>query len=136
MVVPMTFYLNRKGFWKRMFFTILIIALFVGIFVWYFFLRPKPIVEEPMEMEIEPMIEEPPEPVKEPPKVKKKPEKPNFMISSHWDGERSGYVFKSGTKGVGYYRDRPHVSFGNNEVMPYSPQESPHQTGLRYKKLV
>ena len=61
-----------------------------------------------MEMEIEPMIEEPPEPVKEPPKVKKKPEKPNFMISSHWDGERSpDTCLKVGTKGVGYYRDRP-----------------------------
>jgi hypothetical protein len=83
---------------------------------------------EPMEMEIEPMVEKNPEPVKEPPKVKKKPEKPNFMISSQW--------FKSGDKGVGYYRDRPRVSFGNNEVVPYSPQESPEQTGLRYKKLV
>lgn len=119
-------------------FTILIITLFVGIFVWWFFLRPKPANEEPMEMEIETpeVIEKPPEPVKEPPKVKKKPEKPNFMISSLWDGERSGYVFKSGDKGVGYYRDRPRVSFGTNEVVPYSPQESPEQTGLRYKKLV
>jgi hypothetical protein len=121
-----------------MFFTILIITLFVGIFSWYFFLRSKPMEMEiePMEMEIEPMVEKNPEPVKEPPKVKKKPEKPNFMISSQWDGERSGYVFKSGDKGVGYYRDRPRVSFGNNEVVPYSPQESPEQTGLRYKKLV
>ena len=122
-----------------MFFTILIIALFVGIFVWWFFLRPKQVViEEPMEMEIETpeVIEKPPEPVKEPPKKKKKPEKPNFMISSHWDGERDGYVFKSGDKGLGYYRDKPRVSFGNKEVVPYSPQESPHQTGLRSKKLV
>ena len=119
-----------------MLFTILIITLFVGIFVWWFFLRPKPANEEPMEMEIEPMIEKPPESVKEPPKVKKKPEKPNFMISSHWEGERGGYVFKSGDKGTGYYRDKPRVSFGTNEVVPYSPQESPEQTGLRYKKLV
>ena len=71
-----------------MLFTILIITIFAGIFVWYFFLRPKPATEEPMEMEIEPMIEKPPESVKEPPKVEKKPEKPNFMISSLWDGER------------------------------------------------
>ena len=119
-----------------MFLTILIIALFVGIFIWYFFLRPKPVVEEPMEMEIEPMVEKSPEPAKEPPKVEKKPEKPNFMISSHWDGERDGYVSKSGDKGLGYYRDKPRVSFGNKEVVPYSPQESPHQTGLRSKKLV
>ena len=120
-----------------MFFTILIIALFVGIFVWWFFLRPKPIVvEEPMEMEIEPMLEKPPEPVKEPPKVEKKPEKPNFMISSQWDGERDGYVFKSGDKGLGYYRDRPTVSLGTNEVGPYSPNESPEQTVFRSKKLV
>ena len=122
-----------------MFFTILIIALFVGIFVWWFFLRPKQVViEEPMEMEIETpeVIEKPPEPVKEPPKKKKKPEKPNFMISSQWDGERDGYVFKSGDKGLGYYLDRPRVSFGTNEVVPYSPNESPEQTGLRYKKLV
>ena len=122
-----------------MFFTILIIALFVGIFVWWFFLRPKQVVvEEPKEMEIETpeVIEKPPEPVKEPPKKKKKPEKPNFMISSQWDGERDGYVFKSGDKGLGYYLDRPRVSFGTNEVVPYSPNESPEQTGLRYKKLV
>lgn len=122
-----------------MFFTILIIALFVGIFVWWFFLRPKQVVvEEPMEMEIETpeVIEKPPESVKEPPKKKKKPEKPNFMISSQWDGERDGYVFKSGDKGLGYYLDRPRVSFGTNEVVPYSPNESPEQTGLRYKKLV
>ena len=125
-----------------MLFTILIITIFVGIFSWWFFLRPKPVVEEPMEMEIEPMIEKPPESVKEPSTVKKKPEKPNFMISSLWDGERSGYVFKSGDNGTGYYLDRPkpkpkpRVSFGTNEVVPYSPQESPEQTGLRYKKLV
>ena len=119
-----------------MFFTILIITLFVGIFSWYFFLRPKPVVEEPMEMEIETMIEKPPEPIKEPPKVEKKLEKPNFIISSQWDGERDGYVFKSGDKGLGYYRDRPRVSFGNKEVVPYSPNESPEQTGLRSKKLV
>jgi len=127
---------KQKRFLEKMLFTILIITIFVGIFVWYFFLRPKPTIEEPMEMEIEPMIEKSPESVKEPPKVEKKPEKPNFMISSLWDGERSGYVFKSGDKGVGYYRDRPRVSFGTNEVVPYSPQESPEQTGLRYKKLV
>ena len=48
-----------------MFFTILIITLFVGIFIWWFFLRPKPIVEEPMEMEMEPLVEKPPEPVKQ-----------------------------------------------------------------------
>ena len=130
------FAFKQKRFLEKMLFTILIITIFVGIFVWYFFLRPKPTIEEPMEMEIEPMIEKPPESVKEPPKVEKKPEKPNFMISSLWDGERSGYVFKSGDKGVGYYRDKPRVSFGTNEVVPYSPQESPEQTGLRYKKLV
>lgn len=32
---------------------------------------------------------------------------PDFCAAHHYEGSRSGFVFKKGSKGVGYYRDKP-----------------------------
>ena len=71
----------------------------------------------------------------------------DFIPSQSFSGERSGYVFKMDTKGIGYYadhrgfqmdgfggeprRDDRHVSFSKNEILIYNPQETPNETGTR-----
>ena len=71
----------------------------------------------------------------------------DFIPSQSFSGERSGYVFKMDTKGIGYYADHRgvhmdgfrgeprgddrHVSFSKNEILIYNPQETPNETGTR-----
>jgi hypothetical protein len=80
----------------------------------------------------------------------------DFMPSKSFAGERRGYVFKMDTKGIGYYADhynpqsgyqmegfrgesrgdeRRHISFSDDEILLYSPQESPIETGNRNRNL-
>jgi len=79
----------------------------------------------------------------------------DFMPSKSFAGERRGYVFKMDTKGIGYYADHynpqsgyqmegfrgesrgdeRHISFSDDEILLYSPQESPIETGNRNRNL-
>jgi hypothetical protein len=95
----------------------------------------------------------PPLPTKLPTKLPTPPlPTTDFIPSQSFSGERSGYVFKMDTKGIGYYadhhgfqmdgfqmdgfpseprRDDRHVSFSKNEILIYNPQETPNETGTR-----
>ena len=53
-----------------------------------------------------------------------------FIPSSKWIGKKHGYVFKSGSRGQGYYKD-VRVRFSDTEIINYDPGESPVETGDR-----
>lgn len=57
----------------------------------------------------------------------------DFIYSPEWRGKRSGYVFKNGRKGQGYYKDKK-VSFSTEEALSFHKNESPARMGARYKK--
>ena len=80
----------------------------------------------------------------------------DFIPSKSFAGERRGYVFKMDTKGIGYYADhyntntgyqiegfrgesrgdeRRRISFSDDEILLYSPQESPIETGNRNRNI-
>ena len=74
----------------------------------------------------------------------------DFIPSQSFSGERRGYVFKMDKKGIGYYADHlgfqldglrgeprgdeRHISFNDEEILLYNPQETPTETGNRNRK--
>jgi len=103
--------------------------------------------EESLPVEKEEILIPPPPPLVNP--------TTDFMPSKSFEGARRGYVFKMDTKGIGYYADHynpqsgyqmggfrgesrgdeRHISFSDDEILLYSPQESPIETGNRNRNL-
>ena len=85
-------------------------------------------------MKLKPGLEKKLKPREKPaPKKSSLPKKsPNFIKSHTWIGKRHGYVFKRGKHGQGYYKDRK-VKFDDDQVISYSPHESPRETGERIR---
>ncbi len=106
-------------------FILLAIGLITGFFIWWF--SPGN-YKKPELMKLKP-------PLKQKFKAKEKPiprKTPTYISSNTWRGSKQGYVFKNGKNGQGYYKDRK-VKFSKDQVISYSPHESPRETGKRIR---
>ncbi len=111
-------------------FILLAIGLIAGFFIWWF--SPGKYRKDKYtrhKQPLEPKIQESKEQYARRPEV---PKSPNFIKSNSWIGKKHGYVFKNGKHGQGYYKDRK-VKFDTDQVVTYSPHESPHETGKRIR---
>ncbi len=106
-------------------FILLAIGLITGFFIWWFspgnykkteHMKFKPSLKQKIKVEEKPILRK----------------TPNFVPSDTWRGSKQGYVFKNGKNGQGYYKDRK-VKFNKDEIISYSPQESPIETGKRIR---
>jgi len=111
-------------------FILLAIGLIAGFLIWWFspgnyrkdkYTRYKP--------PLEPKIKESNEQSNSRLEAQKSP---NFIKSDTWIGKNPGYVFKNGKYGQGYYKDRK-VKFDKDQVVTYSPHESPRETAKRIR---